>query len=189
VLLGFSILVVGSPTLEGVFGLVAACGVLCYAAPGSLGTAYAARCTRVCALICAGMAFFQALTLSTVALAIPHVPRKIMETCGEAAIEEPFEPFVASQSDFELVIDPPTAAEHGAKAVAIVVTTAARRMQDISGRTIDCEMVAGFSQGVPPSLVQFFAFLELGLFVSAVATAKAAARLMSDARRFGANAL
>merc|ERR1719424_1030147 len=49
VLLCISVLMCGEPS--GFFGLVAAAGVLCCAAPGSLGTAYAARCTRVCALI------------------------------------------------------------------------------------------------------------------------------------------
>ena len=41
-------------TLEGMFGLIAAASVLCCAAPGSLSTAYAARCTRIAAIVWCG---------------------------------------------------------------------------------------------------------------------------------------
>jgi len=190
VLLCFSLLVLGSPTLEGVFGLIAACGVLCCAAPGSLGTAYAARCTRICAIICAGIALFQALTLSAVAVTIPRVPQALMEVCGEEAIASLPEPFEASQKyEAEIALDTPSFSQRGADAVVFVATSAARKLHAVSGRDVDCERMAEFIDMLPPSMLHFFSFVELGLFASAYATARVAARLMSDARRFGANAL
>merc|ERR1719240_2562313 len=76
----FSVFLFGS--LEGVFGLCAACGVLCCAAPGSLGTAYAARCTRVLAILCAGTAFCQILVLSSFGMVMPDVIPAINELCA-----------------------------------------------------------------------------------------------------------
>merc|ERR1719183_2450987 len=71
-LLLISIFFCGS--LEGIFGLIAACGVLCCAAPGSLGTAYAARCTRIAAVLCAALALGQFLCLGALSMMMPHMP-------------------------------------------------------------------------------------------------------------------
>merc|ERR1719335_1237158 len=79
-LLFFSIMFMGS--LEGLFGLVAATGVLCCAAPGSLGTAYAARCTRITAIICASLALMHLLCISTFAtIVLPEMPAAIAKAC------------------------------------------------------------------------------------------------------------
>merc|ERR1719183_3441294 len=72
-LLLISIFFCGS--LEGIFGLLAATGVLCCAAPGSLGTAYAARCTRLLAIVSAALAFTHGMCLATFAFAVlPEMP-------------------------------------------------------------------------------------------------------------------
>ena len=79
-LLFFSFMFCGS--IEGFFGIIAACGVLCCSAPGSLGTAYASRCTKTCAIITATIAMFHLCALSTFGFVIlPEVPHAVAEMC------------------------------------------------------------------------------------------------------------
>merc|ERR1719375_2470024 len=69
-------------TLEGFFGLMAAAGVLCCAAPGSLGTAYASRCTKTLAVICASLAAFHLIAISVFSIAVlPEMPHAVMDMC------------------------------------------------------------------------------------------------------------
>ena len=67
-LLGVSMFMCGS--LEGFMGIIAACTILCCAAPGSLGTAYAARCARVAALLAAGFGAVHLVALSLFSVAV-----------------------------------------------------------------------------------------------------------------------
>lgn len=86
VLMLFSVLFLGS--LEGLFGFLAAAGVLCCAAPGSLGTAYAARCTKILATISAALALMHVVCLSTFAVAVmPEMPQAFRHACNEARQE------------------------------------------------------------------------------------------------------
>ena len=69
-------------TLEGMFGLIAASGVLCCAAPGSLGVAHAAKCTRICALIAAMLALIHIFCITTFALFVmPEMPKAFHQAC------------------------------------------------------------------------------------------------------------
>jgi hypothetical protein len=81
-LLFFSILFMGS--LEGLFGLLAACGILCCAAPGALGTAHAARCARIMATVCAVLSLMHIMCLSTFAVVVmPEMPKAFHKQCVE----------------------------------------------------------------------------------------------------------
>lgn len=69
-------------TLEGLFGLMAACCVLCCAAPGSLGVAHASRCAKICAVCTATLALLHLLAISTFAVAVlPTMPAAVAQTC------------------------------------------------------------------------------------------------------------
>jgi len=154
-LLFFSLLFIGS--LEGMFGLVAACGVLCCAAPGSLGTAYAARCTRITATISATLALMHMFCLSTFAFAVmPEMPAALHQLChqaehgmgaepprpmlldapsrGDASVIvsssiESFDVFEASNdAGDEMLVAIPSSS---ATMVATIVTSTARRLQEV----------------------------------------------------------
>lgn len=80
-LLFFSMMFCG--TLEGMCGLFAAAAVLCCAAPGSLGTAYASRCSKTLATITAVLALFHLLALSTFSFVVlPEVPHTVAHMCA-----------------------------------------------------------------------------------------------------------
>jgi len=188
-LLFFSILFMGS--LEGLFGLIAAFGVLCCAAPGSLGTAYAARCTRITATVSAVIAFMHVTCMVTFAYAVlPEMPRAIHHVCPEmegVAVRQDAKLFVAPHHEAGMLPSSP------ATFVATVATTAARRLQEFSPpvetATHACERAERFFTEAAPTVLLLGIFVEVGLFVSALMTAKAAARLMLQARACGANAL
>lgn len=207
-LLLFSCLFIG--TLEGLFGLIAAAGVLCCAAPGSLGTAYAARCTRITATISATISLMHLMCLTMFAFAVlPEMPHAIEHACGadkmvipadgampRGAIPEPtgfahmvsaglaarVSDAVATPASVELT---PSAS---ATFVANIATTAARRLQDVSHEAACMRTKEIFANAVP-SFVFVAALVEMGLFLSAMSTAKAATRIVVAARRYGANAI
>ena len=210
-LLFFSILFCGS--LEGLFGLIAACGVLCCAAPGSLGVAYAARCTRITATICAVMALLHIICLATFSLAVlPQMPHAFHHVCTESMKME--QPPLEHQPHHEhpphhgeghppmfgLLSAPsvetgraevvPSAPAH---LVATVATSAARRLQEmaiVSEETSPaCERAERVFAKAAPLMLFFAMVVELGLFMSALSTAKAAGKLLMAARRYGANAI
>lgn len=84
-LLLFSAMFIG--TLEGLFGFVAAAGVLCCAPPGPLGTAHAARCTRITATVSAAFALIHAMCLLTFTLAVlPEMPVAMDRACDAKAV-------------------------------------------------------------------------------------------------------
>ena len=149
-LLFFSILFAFS--IEGLFGLIAACGVLCCAAPGSLGVAYAARCTRITATISAVMAFLHIFCLATFSLTMmPEMPHAFHHVCAETTMKmehlpNEHQPHHAphqhgqGQGTFGYLLSPP-AVETGraelvpsapAHLVATVATSAARRLQEMA---------------------------------------------------------
>ena len=79
-LLIFSMLFCG--TLEGLFGLFAACTVLFCAAPGSLGVAHASRCAKICAIFTASLALFHMMALSTFSIVVlPSMPATVAQMC------------------------------------------------------------------------------------------------------------
>ena len=79
-LLVFSLFRLGS--LQGILGLVAATGVLCCSAPGSLGTAYAARRARCTSLCAASFSLFTLLMIGCLYMhALPTLPARMHEQC------------------------------------------------------------------------------------------------------------
>jgi hypothetical protein len=230
-LLFFSCLFMG--TLEGLFGLIAATGVLCCAAPGSLGVAYAARCTRITATIAAVLAFMHVMCLTTFAVAVlPEMPYALDRACAseakmdakmvipaDAAIPMgapvgasmgaiPAGAPVGTSMD-SVAIVPETngivdfisakIAEHtqagttdkaaiSASLVATVATSAARRLQDVTHDDA-CKRTKQLFTDAVPAFIYAAIFVEMGLFFSALNTAKAAARLIKAARAYGANAM
>jgi len=174
-LLFFSCLLCGS--VEGVFGLIAACGVLCCAAPGSLGTAYAARCTRVMALLAAAMALCQIMVMSSLSWVLPEVPPAVEALCNDHATAD-------------------TAAlavrERGAQKIVAFAATASRQLQEVAPEALAnmrCERAIGFANDVLPYMVAVGFSLEFGLFITALLTAKAAKNITISARNMGANAM
>jgi len=201
-LLFFSILFLGS--IEGLFGFMAAVGVLCCAAPGALGTAHAAKCTRILATIAATFALIHILCMATFSLVVmPEMPKAFHKQCTEQekqqievvgvsqvylADGEEGDAIVATQDDVQ-----PQYSATSATYVAHFATHAARRLQDIAPAASTDEAACAraervFAETVPTFL--FFAiFMELGIFLTAMSTAKAAGRIIAAARRFGANGM
>lgn len=215
-LLFFSLFFIGS--LEGLFGLVAAMGVLCCSAPGSLGTAYAARCTRIMAMVAASLALIHIFCLSAFSLVVmPNMPHAFHHVCAqEASVAAPqaaghitsglasvapraedVAPIVATQ-DSPIVatqVAPVSAPPAHAVFVATISTAAARRLQALVAAPAPetemehCERAErAFSRAVP-SFLLLAMIIECGLFFSALRTVKAATRLLVAARTYGANAI
>jgi len=203
-LLFFSILFCGS--LEGMLGFVAATGVLCCAAPGSLGTAYAARCTRVMALMCAVLAFVHMMCLSTFAFAVlPEMPHALKHACMEQAkaVEAPrpsgiimeqqaiiVSGIAADETNPDAELAVPTSSAHF---FATVVVGGARRLQEMAPVVLEhpepCARAERAFTQVAPFLLFAAVLVQLGLFFSAMSVAQHAGRLVLAARRFGANAI
>jgi hypothetical protein len=169
----FSVFLMGS--LEGILGLCAACGVLCCAAPGSLGTAYAARCTRVLAVMCSGVALFQLITMSVVGFLVPDMSPMIDELCSSEPLPE-----------HDLTAVP--LRQHAAHHIVAFAASGARHLQAVAP-DVKCERAASFVQNVLPCAVLIGATLEFGLFMAALITAKASRQIMFEAHRQGANAM
>jgi len=202
-------------TLEGLFGMAAAVSVLCCAAPGSLGTAYAARCTRIAAIICAALALGQLLVLSTFSFVVPHMPDAVANMCQEmppAAVPAPTtadQTFdapakTADMGAYEIDIsaiqisslEVPSTPQEGAQSVVFVAAVAARRLQALAPATaaatpddVKCARAQQFVTDVLPWVVMMGMIGELCLFIIAMSTARRALELMHLARRCGANAL
>jgi len=179
----FSVLLFGS--LEGILGLCAACGVLCCAAPGSLGTAYAARCTRVLAILCAGAALCQIMVLSTVGVLVPDVAPALDDLCSEVHAEAADQTTVGELPGVPL-------RQHAAQNLVAFVASGARRLQAVAPASLSdmkCERASAFVQNVLPTAVAVGLTFEFGLFIAALITAKASRRIMFEARRQGANAM
>jgi len=193
-LLGVSMFMCGS--LEGFMGIIAACTILCCAAPGSLGTAYAARCARVAALLAAGFGAVHLVALSLFSVAVlPEVPPAAAAMCdqaGQAGIK-----FVPTEASNTLPITTASA-----QAVASVASHAARRLDAVfladgdamptPPSTVDaahCERMTRFFKDVAPSMLLMAATFEAILVIAAMRTARACARLLQAARQYGANAL
>jgi len=161
-LLFFSILFMGS--LEGMFGLAAAMGILCCSAPGSLGLAYSARCARVNALIAATIALMHIFCLSGFALFIlPDMPHAFRHVCADAhhdkmgmmpphdhhALLGGDHGMMAGPHDHAAIAAPPTAAvDQGTYVVAMDV--------QVDGYELDGEME------LPPSSATFVATMVSG---------------------------
>jgi len=211
-LLLFSILFMGS--LEGMFGLVAACGVLCCAAPGSLGVAYAARCTRIAAIMCASIALMHTLCLTTFAtVVLPEMPAAISKACEESKMSEgaairadgaaPASGQLAQliSAGFASLDGPareplptteaPVEVSGTATMIASVATTASRRLQEYvqPDSAASCARTQRLFHSAVPTFVLGAAIGEFGLFLTAISTAKAASRILIAARKFGANAI
>lgn len=222
ILLLFSVLFMGS--LEGMFGMIAAIGLLCCAAPGPLGAAAAARCTRIMATVCATFALMHILCLSFFAVAVlPEMPHAFHHACAEAhhppladkmALAAPAHQQAPPEGPAHfvghLVVRTFVAAPHheegapenisqgprpSAMFFATVATTAHRRLQEFAyGEPADMDEPSClkterlFAQAAPVFLVAAI-FVELGLFIAAINTAKAAARLVYTARKSGANGI
>jgi len=83
----FSLFFFGS--LEGMFGLGASLCILVFAAPGSLGTAYASRCARYLAIFAASLALFHLLALSAFSFVVlPEVPAQVAKLCESSRARE-----------------------------------------------------------------------------------------------------
>lgn len=207
-LLLISVFFIGSP--EGIFGLVSACGVLCCAAPGSLGTAYASRCTRITATIAATFALMHMMCLSTFALAVmPNMPHAFHEACQEQAkLAIPADGAFAHKeasllphlflkglaaADAEPSDEAPKA-QMVAMTVATYASAASRRLQEFAPHQFDhatapCERAERIFSQTAPTLVWLGVLMELCLFLAAVNTARAAGHLTLLARKHGANAM
>jgi len=95
VLLLFSSMFIG--TLEGLFGFVAAAGILCCSPPGHLGVAHAARCTRITATISAALSLVHTMCLFTFVLyVLPEMPAAMHRACAADAASMAAFPAVAS---------------------------------------------------------------------------------------------
>lgn len=240
-LLLISILMCGS--LEGLFGMFAAMGVLCCAAPGTLGTAvrarsratplsspsarfplsaerplttlppagapqYASRCTKICAMICAGLALGQLFCLAAVTVVMPALPAHMYDACEHlAAPPEAMKAHKVAGMEMEVVKAqdgsvPSPAMVPEPKGAAIVttdhpmtvaiITTAARRLQEVAPESmskIKCEKVEHFMVEIAPLLLLGAMVMETCLFLAALRTVKAAATLMRAARAYGANGM
>lgn len=211
ILLLFSVFPPFIGTLEGMFGIIAACGVLCCAAPGSLGVAYAARCTKILATVSAVFSLMHVMCLTTFAVAVmPDVPHAFRHICSEGKLGLPppvrgahandhllFPAFAhsATGEHAEATIvahEPPRTATF----VATVATGAARRLQEMQLVAVDqapvdpaCARAERFFVEAAPAVLLCATLLEFGLFVAALSLAKASARLVNAARRYGANAI
>lgn len=205
-LLLISILMCGS--LEGLFGMFAAMGVLCCAAPGTLGTAHASRCTKICAMICAGLALGQLFCLAAVTVVMPALPAHMYDACEHlAAPPEAMKAHKVAGMEMEVVKAqdgsvPSPAMVPEPKGAAIVttdhpmtvaiITTAARRLQEVAPESmskIKCEKVEHFMVEIAPFLLLGAMVMETCLFLAALRTVKAAATLMRAARAYGANGM
>jgi len=198
-------------TLEGMFGLIAAASVLCCAAPGSLGTAYAARCTRIAAIVCAALALGEILMLGTLSMMVPHVPEAVQKMCDgvppppaahlaaapqQHHAEPPAHaPMRTYELEFEALTIPATAKE-GAHTFVAIAVAGARRLQAVAPSSValtpdevKCARAQAFATDVLPYLVVLGMFAEFCLFAVAMTTARRALDLVLLARRSGANAL
>lgn len=172
-------------TLEGMFGLIAASGVLFCAAPGALGTAYAARCTRVCAILCAGLSLGHLCAIMVVMSMLPAIYEK-SDMCSDARFEHMPHPPPVAMGTWDWSTD----------AFAESVSTAGRKLSvampaamPAAFGEVECEEMSSFFQKMAPVIIMSAAAINLCLFISAVKTAKRAALLVREARRMGANAI
>jgi len=191
ILLCIAVLMCGEPA--GFFGLVAAVGVLCCAAPGSLGTAYAARCTRIFALLSAFLALGQLMALLSLSFVLPELPAVLASHCeGHHDVAKLAIVAEGAQPDLAFT-EPPMRpmAERGAVVLVGYGAHAARKLQDVapSLKQVKCENLAEMADSMLPYMISTAMLIELCLFIAALNVAKSAARLMADARRFGANGL
>jgi len=203
-LLLFSLLFMG--TLEGMFGLIAAVGVLCCAAPGSLGTAHAARCTKICAIICATVSLMHIFCLSAFSvMVLPEMPHAFADACRDAQMEAPAPlkakltdmlvsssagPATSSTGSVEVVAL--TSSSSASAIVATVTSAATRRLQEVgvvSSADAPCLRAERAFADAAPTLLLCAVLVETALFFSAISTAKAAGRLIAAARSFGANGI
>jgi hypothetical protein len=195
-LLLLSFLFCGS--IEGIFAMIAALSVLCCAAPGSLGTAYAARCTRICAIVCAVVAFSQMMMLTAVSFMVPHMPEAVDSYCATMPVGGVV---VATPPDVKVVAVPSPAddkplAKEGAHKVVAFAVSGLRKLQEVATATApmddqaaQCEKAAYFTAEVLPYFVFFASIAELCLFIAAMTTARRALHLVLLARSMGANGL
>lgn len=202
VLLLVSIFFCGS--LEGLFGIMAAMSVLCCAAPGSLGTAYAARCTKILAIVCAVIALSQLVALTAVSIMMPTMPHHIAEACDELnahAVEDKTPMLDAVPAQDGAVGSPALVPEssygeqqpvHTSQVLVTVIAAASRRLQQVAPETVKeirCERAQAFVANVAPFLLLGAMIVETLMFMSALSTIKAATNLLKAARRYGANAI
>merc|ERR1719440_222367 len=87
----------------------------------------------------------------------------------------------------------PVEVSASATLVATVATTATRRLQEMVAHVPEphaaCARTTRLFDTAVPTFIYAAVFIEMGLFVSAMSTAKAASRLLMAARRYGANAI
>jgi len=200
-LLFFSLCLLGS--VEGLFGMIAAAGILCCAAPGSLGTAYAARCSRITATIAAAFALMHFAAVTSFAyVVLPTMPQEVKGVCASAtgapgATDEGKAALLIASSVGAIL---PSDSEAGAPSTAVVaplVASAASKAGRMLAQTLElptddvahCERLGRFFTNVAPGALMMLGLLELGLFFNAMSTAKIAALLVKQARRFGANGI
>jgi len=173
-------------SLEGIFGMVAACGVLCCAAPGSLGVAYAARCARISATIAAGLALSHVVVLSMVSFAVlPEMPHALDRACEGATPASPFA--------LHMLTDKHAAAE----TVALGLSHAARKLQEVGVPMLApalpesqrCEEMARMMSKAAQPFIASVIIMRFGLFLSAFMLSVASGILIRKARSFGANAM
>lgn len=194
-LMFFSILHLCS--LEGMFGLIAAASVLCCAAPGSLGTAYAARCTRVAATICAGLALSHVLVLTLFASTVmPELPKALDEACA-GLHQDHIHAFhdKAPPASIAMFHDKNVAVQ----TVAHYTAASARKLQVVQEVVFDrptmtpphvhCEQITARALAAAPYMFLAAFLVESILFLAAIKTARASAYLIHKARAMGANAL
>jgi hypothetical protein len=192
VLMFFSILHLCS--LEGMFGLIAASSVLCCAAPGSLGTAYAARCTRIAATITAGLALSHVLFITFFASTVmPDLPKALNEACA-GLHQDHIHAFhdKAPPASIAMFHDKNVAVQ----TVAHYTAASARKLQEVVfDRSMmmppheHCEQITARALAAAPYMFVAALLVESFLFLAAIKTARASAYLMLKARAMGANAL
>jgi hypothetical protein len=176
-------------TAEGMFSLIAAAGVLCCAAPGSLGTAYAARFTRIMASIAAGISLAHILFLSSFAIVVmPHMPQAIERVCGPSPPDHP----AFNAGPMSIALHAVTSQEAAADTVAFGISSASRKLQEVvnsASPPVPCEQMGRFvGHAAHPFLMVVF-FLQCGLFASTLCLSKSSGALVRKARECGANAI
>jgi len=148
-------------SIEGLLGILSSLAVLCWAAPGSLGVAYASRQARMMAWLSAsGAALGLIGALSFAVTMMPDINGYVYSAClkaKELELDETLGSLLMSE-------DTPAGADA-------------------------CEAAATTTEKVLPSLLVLFSFVEVSLFILAVAVGKMANLLVLKARACGANAI
>jgi len=150
-------------SIEGLLGILSSLAVLCWAAPGSLGVAYASRQARMMAWLSAsGAALGLIGALSFAVTMMPDINGYVYSACLKA-------------KELELL--------HDGNIESVLMS------EDTPAGTDACEAAATTTEKVLPSLLVLFSFVEVSLFILAVAVGKMANLLVLKARACGANAI